>query len=325
VSVQLVERGSGRTCVAETSALILATGGFQGSAELVTRYIHVSPHDIVLRASPWSTGDGLTAALRNGAVATRAMDQFYGHSLVDCEQGANLDEMRRLSQYYGCYAVALNLAGLRFADESRGTGEEILNQAVARQPEGTAYYVVDDRIARTVRLPEGDLAISGIQRAKAAGARVITADSLDELTLALSGEGLPLAAVRDTFAAYNDHVSGPMLPGLYPPRTKYRTPIEIAPFHAVRVRAAITFTMGGLSVDATMRLHRSAGTRSAIADRRPEGGTSGGEVTDAVFPNVFAAGCDIGDMSAGGYLGALATALVTGRIAGAQASALATR
>ena len=46
-------------------ATILCTGGFAASSELVTRYIAPAA-SLRLRASQWSTGDGLTHALERG-------------------------------------------------------------------------------------------------------------------------------------------------------------------------------------------------------------------------------------------------------------------
>src|SRR5581483_10869940 len=52
-----------------TDALVLAAGGFQGSRELVDR--HVAPAvPLLLRANPWSAGDGLAAGLARGAALT---------------------------------------------------------------------------------------------------------------------------------------------------------------------------------------------------------------------------------------------------------------
>ena len=42
-----------------------------------------------------------------------------------------------------------------------------------------------------------------------------------------------------------------------------------------------------------------------------------------VIPGLYAAGCDVGNISHGGYMGGLAQALVTGRIAGHFAANLA--
>ena len=50
------------------------------------------------------------------------------------------------ARYYGPVGVAVNLDGERFADESNGTGEEGLNQRLARQPRGLGFYIFDQRL-----------------------------------------------------------------------------------------------------------------------------------------------------------------------------------
>ena len=61
-------RAAGDVRLGETAAepAILATGGFQGSAELVSEHTHPGG-SLRLRANPWSTGDGLRHALARGA------------------------------------------------------------------------------------------------------------------------------------------------------------------------------------------------------------------------------------------------------------------
>ena len=63
-------------------AVILATGGFQGNAELLSRYIVRNPGNVTLRANPWSTGDGFLAATAIGGAASAGLHTFYGHCMV---------------------------------------------------------------------------------------------------------------------------------------------------------------------------------------------------------------------------------------------------
>src|SRR5262245_33789001 len=62
--------------------LVLATGGFQGDADLVAR--HIGPAaPLRLRANPWSRGDGLRAGLARGGALTAGLDEFYGRNMPD--------------------------------------------------------------------------------------------------------------------------------------------------------------------------------------------------------------------------------------------------
>jgi succinate dehydrogenase/fumarate reductase flavoprotein subunit len=313
VSATLLDAKSGSVDSTTAGSLIIATGGFQGNSELLCRYIGVSAHDLTLRANPWSTGDGLSAVLRQGGMATAALHQFYGHALADRGHVPyDVEEYRTLAQYYGTHAVAVNLAGHRFTDESAGTGEENLNMALARQPDAVGYYIVDDRTARSERLPSGDLVIAALERARLLGLDVISADTLPELSDALDLRGVPKTALVSTLTEFNAGVKDGSA-ALYPPRMAHRVELSQPPYHAIRVRAAITFTTGGIAVDESLRVLRLSGS-SSITQRTDT------ESRAAAFSNVFAAGVDVGGVSTDGYLGGIATSLVTGRSAGRHAA-----
>src|SRR5215203_3975074 len=131
----------------EAASVVLATGGFQGNAELLTRYVTPHAESVYLRANPWSTGDGFLAATEVGAAVTPSLGAFYGHALAAPPARFTEHEFLDVTQRYGPVAVALNLDGERFTDESAGTGEEALNLAVAAQREATAVYIFDAVVA----------------------------------------------------------------------------------------------------------------------------------------------------------------------------------
>jgi len=232
---------------------VLATGGF--GVRLARE------RDLLLRASPWSEGDGLEYGRARGAAVTSGLDEFYGRALPAQVPEENLVTV---SQLYGARALVLDETG----HECFGApswSENDLVQAIARLPGGAAWYVVD---ARTVRepTPYGTVA-ELVERARSAGGDVRPAEQLP----------FPL-----------------------PGSEKLREP----PFTAVRVRAAVTHTIGGLRVDANARVL----------------GEDGSPV-----PGLYAAGADAGGIFTGGYGSGLAAALVFGRIAAETAVAEARR
>ena len=80
-------------------------------------------------------------------------------------------------------------------------------------------------------------------------------------------------------------------------------PIREPPFHAIRLCAGLTYTMGGIAID--------AGTQ--VLDR-----------DGAVMPGLYAAGACTGGLEGGpmaGYLGGLCKALSLGYIAGDRMAA----
>ena len=154
--------------------LVLATGGFQGDDELVGRYI--TPEPVLHRANPWSAGDGLRHGTRRGAARSNGLDEFYGRAMP--APPAEIPESRfvELAQLYGSYALVLNEDGEEFAPDPISWAETDLVQAIARQPGGRAWYVVDE--------PTLELEIRGrtvstmIEAAREAGGTVLTTAEL---------------------------------------------------------------------------------------------------------------------------------------------------
>ncbi len=296
-------------------SVILATGGFQGNAELLAR--HVTPYAdfMYLRANPWSTGDGLLAALDVGAATTPWLDTFYGHAMTAPPARFNALQFQDMSHKYGPLAVALNLEGRRFADESAGTGEETLNTHIARQPQATAAYVFDAATADRV-YDGGPLARVVIDRARQAGGPVAQSDTLEGLAHEMQAWGFPPTQVVATLTSYNAALTSGNGKQLQPARRGNPFRVVRPPFTAALVRAAITFTCGGVRTDLDMRVLRRAASVSMLpllkADRD--------ELQTGVIANLYAAGCDVGGFSTRSYMGGLAQALVTGRVAGAAAA-----
>jgi succinate dehydrogenase/fumarate reductase flavoprotein subunit len=130
--------------------LVLCTGGFAASSDLVARYIAPAA-PLRLRANPWSEGDGLRFAVQRGAALSSGLDEFYGRNMP----AARWDEAQlvSLSQLYGRFARIYDEDGVEFF--SRGDvswSETNVVQATARRPGATAYYLLDQAaLAERVR------------------------------------------------------------------------------------------------------------------------------------------------------------------------------
>jgi succinate dehydrogenase/fumarate reductase flavoprotein subunit len=306
--------GADGSVEAKARSVILATGGFQGNAELLARYVTPYAQHLYLRANPCSTGDGLIAGMGVGAATTPALDAFYGHAMSAPPARFGADRFQEMSHKYGPMAVAINLDGRRFADESAGTGEETLNIAMAGQREATAAYVFD---ADTADRPyhAGPLARVIVERARQAGGPVLQADTLEELADGMRAWGFPPREVMRSLREFNAAITAGEGGSLTPPRRGEPHAVARPPFTAALVRAAITFTCGGLGVDLDMRVLR----RAASVTTLPLARAPADEMHVTPVPGLFAAGCDVGGISGRSYMGGLAQALVTGRVAGTQA------
>jgi succinate dehydrogenase/fumarate reductase flavoprotein subunit len=155
--------------VPDSVPTILATGGFQGDRGLVRR--HVTPEPVLLRANPWSAGDGLRLALARGAVLSGGLDEFYGRNLAAAPQ-IRPDGFVRLAQVYARHATVENARGDRF--EARHWADLDVVQWTARQPGARAWYVVPDE-ALDERVRERTVG-DAIEAAREAGAPVERVD-----------------------------------------------------------------------------------------------------------------------------------------------------
>ncbi len=140
-------RAAGDGCLyrhhGSTEATILATGGFQGSPELVAEHIRPAA-PLRLRANRWSAGDGLRWGLARGGSTSVGMGEFYGRNMPDVDFGE--PDFVPLAQLYGRFARVFNDRGEEFFPGEVSWSENDLVQATARQPGGRAWYVLDEAV-----------------------------------------------------------------------------------------------------------------------------------------------------------------------------------
>jgi len=72
---------------------VLATGGFAGRL--------ARERGLLLRANPWSEGDGLDFAVARGAATTAGMDEFYGRAMPAPPARIREEDFVPLAQLYG--------------------------------------------------------------------------------------------------------------------------------------------------------------------------------------------------------------------------------
>jgi len=284
-----VVEGEGGRDEAAADAVILATGGFAANPELVRRHILRGPGRLLLRAHPWSAGEGFLAALAAGARPGPGLDEFYGRNLPAPPARFGPKLFVEVSQLYGRHAVAVNLRGERYADEGADWSETALVRATALQPRQRAWYLLDAAALRR-RVRERSVG-EMVGAARRVGGTVLRAGSLEELARRLGERGVPAERLLRTLREYNAAAEAGRAGELRPPRSGEAPVLGEPPFAAVEVAAAITHTIGGLAVDAGCRVLREGG--------EPVGG-------------LYAAGVEAGGLSAGGYASGLAAALVLG-------------
>ena len=276
--------------------VVLASGGYQGNAELMARYhgdraLTTRP---VARGGNYNKGEGLEMALALGAATAGNFSLFHAEP-VDPRSGEP-----EAAIFCFPYGVLVNQEGRRFTDEARGPIDawyERTTREIQAQTEGVAWVVLDQQ----------SLAVPNVRSGIRTDQSPVRADTVDELALRL---GLPRDALVATVAAYNDacpdgdfdHAApdGLATRGLTPPKSNWARPLTQGPFEAYPIMAANVFTFGGLKTTPA----------AEVLDR--DGDVIGG---------LFAAG-EMTGLYYSNYTGSTSVlrGAVFGRIAGAEAA-----
>ncbi|MDX1566945.1 MAG: FAD-dependent oxidoreductase, partial [Longimicrobiales bacterium] len=304
------------------NAVVLATGGWAGDAQLVHSNITRMFGALHQRNAgfnglkPPFTGDGFWSAARIGAAPSDGgFDSFYGH-VLPARPATFTHPLANYSIYHGYASVALNLHGVRFADETRGriagrtpmhrAGDELITQEVARQPDASAVFVWDQAIHSDYASAESAVlgSLDKFVAYRDAGAPVARADTLDELANRIADweRGIPADRVRETLREYNSAAEAGRADELPVPKQDPESahPITEPPFYAVLGTAGITGGHGGLLIN----------PRGQVLYR-----------TRQPVPGLYAAGIDIGNIGNYVYVGFLGYGAVFGYISGGNAAA----
>lgn len=268
-------------------AVVIADGGFQTNEALTQQHVFPKPGDVFQRNARTGMGSGLTMAQEAGAGVTD-LGSFYGHVLSrDAFTNEKLSPYPFLDFVLGA-GMVVDKRGERFADEGRG-GIVMANLIASSDDPLDKIVIADARIWRdagTFRL------LSPNPNLPNAGGTMHQADSIASLATLCGVDPQRLEAEIDR---YNASVKQGTTGALTPPRSKGAAQaIEEGPFYAIPVCAGITYTMGGISINADGQALTPTGE---------------------AIPGLYAVGCAAGGLEGGsvhGYVGGLVKSSVTG-------------
>lgn len=281
--------GGGVFTVNAEQAVVIADGGFQANPELTLGPVSSDPSRILQRNARTGMGDGMKMAKAAGA-GMADLRGFYGH--VQSRDALQTDKLWPYSwlDFVLAAGIVVSRDGRRFTDEGQG-GVDVANNMAVRPDPLDATVICDDRIWKERGtfniLPPNPRLVEN-------GGTMYQANTLEDLA---GKAGLNPAAFVEQVNAYNAAVKCGVLADLNPQRSTHKfeaLPIEKAPFYAFPAVAGITYTMGGISIDANARV------------LTPEG---------APIAGLFAVGCATGGLEGGekkGYVGGLVKSSVTG-------------
>lgn len=269
-------RHNGEMTVRARAAVVLASGGFCRSPQLMHRFAPQYDEAIFI-GGEGSTGDGLRMAWALGA-------DFRDVSYINGTFGKHPTDTTNNHSCQAVYkgAIAVNQDGKRFVDES--ISYKLLGAACMAQPYHTTYQILDRDIFES-----GDdrVRILDFGRRLEEGL-MIEAPSLADLARAIEIDPVVLA---DTVTRYNQYVDDGRDPDfgrehLVHKHGKMRR-IERAPFYAYPSAVAVFGTYCGLCVDGEMRV-------KDVFGQTIEGLLAAGEVVGGLHGAAYMTGSALG-------------------------------
>ena len=230
--------------------VVLASGGFQGNAEMQARYYGERSRFVrpIARGGYYNRGEGIQMALDIGAAPCGDFSEYHAEP-IDPRSGVSEPIVFNFP-----YGILVDIEGRRFIDEGSHTVDfiyENVARVINKLPGGMAWLITDARLDD----------VPNWQRTVRSDVQPVTAATLEELAAAT---GLPLQNLRQTVENFNAatrpgefrplECDGLGTEGLYPPKSNWALPIGKAPYRAWPVSSAVCFTFGGLRCDANARV-----------------------------------------------------------------------
>lgn len=285
----------------ETSAVVLACGGFEANPEMRARYLGPDWDLAKVRGTEFNTGDGITMAL---AIGAQPYGHFSGCHAVAWDYNAPPTGDRKIGELFQKHSypfgVVVNRLGQRFVDEGadfRNYTYAKYGKEILRQPGRAAFQVFD---AKVMHLLREEYRIPQVTK--------VVADTLEELAegLEIDKEGF-VKTIQGFNSACQDTPYDPTIKdnkctvGIAPPKSNWALPIDRPPYVGFAVTCGITFTFGGLRINPEAQV--------LDTDNRP-------------IPGLYAAGELVGGLFYHNYPGGsgLTVGSVLGRISGREAA-----
>ncbi len=291
-------RGPNGSAHLSASAVVLACGGFEGAPDMLIEHLGPSGAALPLIAPTLTNnrGDGIRLAMPLGADLAGQFDMFHGEP-VD-RRSKKPDAV----VYAYPFGIVVNGRARRFFDEGSdsfdSTFEQLGYEIWANQNQ-EAYLVAEKVILDWPHVR--DIILTDQPPLEAGSIEALAGRlGLDPASLAATVSQYNAAIEPgETDRTVRDHKA---TRGIVPPKSNWATPIERGPFIGYPLTCAITFTFGGIRVDARARvMHRDGVPIDALY--------AAGEVTGLYYKE-YPAGTSV------------LRALTFGRIAAREAAAI---
>jgi len=242
----------GQPVVFTARSVVLACGGFEANPEMRTRYLGPGWELAKVRGSRFNQGTGLRMALDIGAASHGNWSGAHATGWdLNAPPYGDLNVGDQFQKHSYIFGLLINAHGKRFVDEGLDFhsftyakyGGEVL-----KQPGQFAWQVFDAKVSKLLR---SEYRIKMMTK--------VSANTLEELATKLEGVNAEQflksarefnAAVRDDVAFNHTVKDGKGTVGIEPPKSNWAQKLDTAPFDAYATTCGITFTFGGLRIDA---------------------------------------------------------------------------
>jgi fumarate reductase flavoprotein subunit len=267
---------AGEEIEAECDAVIVCTGGFGNSPDLIRKYMgYEHGKDLYSFRIPGLNGDGLHMAWEIGAGFTEPMMEMTyetpGHT-----GGHAVDTVMRQPN------LLINIDGKRFINEEVMAVTPFTGNAIARQRQRLGISIITDDIVEYYRthgidfnsyhkhlerIEEWDAAVSDLERGEGIDMRAVmgisgdeeffvVADSIEELADRL---GIAQETLKATIEEYNQFCATGR-DTQFGKASRYLLPLTGKRFYACKFYPSGYGSLGGLKTDDSLRVVRPDGT-----------------------------------------------------------------
>ena len=225
----------GRVDYMAKGGVILTTGGYGANQAMVDQYIGPWASRLVVRGSPWITGENITMAQQVHAKLVN-MDQFYAGPITPTGH-ANPSPLMHAG-----YGIQVNTQGRRFVPETWLQVPKA--KAIAeRTPDNMSYMLIGADADNNA-----NILTNTIKRFESIGYKIAKGSTIAE---AAKADGIPPKNLEETVKAFNAAVKAGKAAELDPPYL-YETPhaLEKGPFYMVPAAGGMASTFGGPKINA---------------------------------------------------------------------------
>ncbi len=270
-------------------AVVIATGGYAGNKEMLETFVDPNADEMMVRGTPWATGEGMQMAHEAGAmwVAMGGLTSLH-IAAVSPDNTASGNPSRAVP-----FCLGINRDGSRYVNESLGYVAH--GKAALKQPGQTVALIFDEELKKKqgVQISMDTFARMGI--------KLQEADTLQELAAKI---GCPADKLVQTVTDFNNGVKDGKALAAKPPKTAVAFKIETPKFYAFYpLVPGITLTFGGIKINGKGQAQEADGI--VIPGLYACGETAGGVYYDDYFAGASLCNC-----------------LVMGRVCGKEAAVL---